>query len=210
MRMMLLGAPGAGKGTQAKMLIEQLGVPQISTGDMLRSAVGGETALGLEAKGYMDSGQLVPDSLVIGIVKERLAESDCADGFILDGFPRTVEQAQALTGFTSLDRVVSIEVSEEALVGRLCGRRTCKPCGAIYHVVHSPPSTAGHCDACGGELFQRSDDQESSIRERLQEYKNKTSPLTGWYQERGNLVLVDGNAAPKTVNDRIRAHFGQG
>jgi len=208
--LMLLGAPGAGKGTQAKMLIEQLGIPQISTGDMLRAAVGRETTLGLEAKSYMDGGQLVPDSLVIGIVKERLAESDCADGFILDGFPRTVEQAKALTAFTSLDRVVSIEVSEDALVGRLCGRRTCKSCGAIYHVVHSPPSTAGHCDACGGELFQRSDDQESSIRERLQEYKNKTSPLTAWYQERGNLVLVDGNAAPNAVNDRIRAHFGQG
>ena len=210
MRLMLLGAPGAGKGTQAKMLVEQLAIPQISTGDMLRLAVGRETELGLEAKGFMDSGQLVPDSLVIGIVKERLAEPDCESGFILDGFPRTVDQAQALMGFTHLDKVVSLEVSEDALVARLSGRRTCNSCGAIYHVVHSPASTAGACDTCGGKLFQRSDDQGSSIRERLQEYRNKTSPLTAWYQDRGLLVLVDGSAAPNSVNDQIRDLLGQG
>ena len=205
---MLLGAPGVGKGTQAKLLVERLAVPQISTGDMLRSAVARETALGLEAKSFMDSGQLVPDSLVIGIVEERLDERDCREGFILDGFPRTVSQAEALSGFAQLDRVVSIEVGLELLVERLCGRRTCKACGAIYHVVHSPPAAESVCDACGGTLYQRSDDQESSIRERLIEYEAKTSPLTRWYRERGVLVEVDGNASPEEVQQRISTAIG--
>lgn len=203
MRLMLLGAPGAGKGTQAKILVERLSVPQISTGDMLRAAVSRKTDLGVKAKEYMDSGQLVPDSLVIGIVEERLTEDDCQSGFILDGFPRTVSQAEALSAFTTLDRVISIGVDEDSLVARLCGRRTCKSCGAIYHVVHSPPAAEGVCDACGGELFQRSDDQESSIRERLKEYEAKTSPLTQWYRTRNLLAEVDGNASPQEVQQRI-------
>jgi adenylate kinase len=205
MKLMLLGAPGAGKGTQAKILVEALGIPQISTGDMLRSAVADQTGLGLEAKAYMDSGQLVPDSLVIGIVRESLVKPACGAGFILDGFPRTVSQAEAMEAFTELDRVVSISVDAESLVTRLCGRRTCKSCGAIYHVVNSPPSAEGVCDSCGGALYQRSDDQESSIRERLREYQAKTSPLTAWYRDRNILVEVDGNATPDEVQRRIRA-----
>jgi len=205
MRLMLLGAPGAGKGTQAKVLVDELTVPQISTGDMLRAAVSRETDLGLQAKAFMDSGQLVPDSLVIGIVQERLTEGDCAQGFILDGFPRTVSQAEALDAFAKLDRVISIKVDEESLVARLCGRRTCKSCGAIYHVVHSPPAAEDICDICDGALFQRSDDQEVSIRERLKEYEAKTSPLTQWYTERNLLEEVDGNASPQEVQQRISA-----
>jgi adenylate kinase len=203
MRLMLLGAPGAGKGTQAKVLVNALSVPQISTGDMLRAAVSRETELGLRAKACMDAGQLVPDALVIDIVRERLAEADCKSGFILDGFPRTVSQAEALEEFASLDRVISIRVDEELLVARLCGRRTCKACGAIYHVVHSPPAAEGVCDACGGELFQRSDDQESSIRERLKEYEAKTSPLSQWYRDRDLLAEVNGNASPQEVQQHI-------
>ena len=205
MRLMLLGAPGAGKGTQAKVLVERLAVPQISTGDMLRSAVSRETKLGVQAKAFMDSGQLVPDSLVIGIVKERLEEDDCQAGFILDGFPRTVSQAEALGEFTTLDRVISIGVDVESLVARLCGRRTCMSCGDIFHVVHSPPAVEGVCDSCGSELFQRSDDRESSIRERLKEYEAKTSPLTQWYRDRNLLAEVDGNANPQEVQQRISA-----
>lgn len=203
MRLMLLGAPGAGKGTQAKVLVGTLSVPQISTGDMLRAAVSRETELGLRAKACMDAGQLVPDALVIDIVRERLAETDCKSGFILDGFPRTVSQAEALEEFASLDRVISIRVDEELLVARLCGRRTCKACGAIYHVVHSPPAAEGVCDACGSELFQRSDDQESSIRERLKEYEAKTSPLSQWYRDRDLLAEVNGNASPQEVQQHI-------
>lgn len=202
---MLLGAPGAGKGTQAQVLVGALGIPQISTGDMLRAAVGRKTALGVEAKGYMDAGQLVPDGLVIGIVRERLSEADCTRGFILDGFPRTVSQAEALGEFTELDHVVSIRVDESSLIERLCGRSTCKACGAIFHSVHSPPATESICDACGGDLFQRSDDQESSIRERLREYELKTSPLANWYRNRGILAEVDGNQAPVAVQNCIRA-----
>lgn len=208
MKLMLLGAPGAGKGTQAKQLVGSLGIPQISTGDMLREAVRRETPLGLQAKSLMSTGQLVPDELVIGIVKERLDESDCEKGFILDGFPRTVAQAEALTTFSPLDKVVSIDVPQEALVARLSGRRTCKGCGAIYHVVHSPPSAADLCDVCGGELYQRSDDHESSIRERLQEYSKKTSPLSDWYRRRGILIEIDGDDAPNVVNERIRTALG--
>jgi adenylate kinase len=200
---MLLGAPGAGKGTQAKVLVGALAVPQISTGDMLRSAVSRETELGLRAKAFMDSGQLVPDSLVIDIVRERLDEADCESGFILDGFPRTIGQAEALDEFAGLDRVISIRVDEELLVARLCGRRTCKACGAIYHVVHSPPAADGVCDTCGSELFQRSDDQETSIRERLKEYEAKTSPLNQWYRDRDLLAEVDGNASPQEVQQHI-------
>ncbi len=210
MKLMLLGAPGAGKGTQAKLLVDELGIPQISTGDMLRAAVRKETPLGMEAKAVMTAGQLVPDGVVIGIVEERLAETDCVEGFILDGFPRTVAQAEALSGFAPLDVVLRIDVPQEALITRLSGRRTCKACGAIYHVVHSPPSAAGVCDACGGELYQRADDQELSIRERLLEYKHKTSPVVGWYRRRGVLVEIDGDAAPEDVNSRIRTALGRG
>ena len=209
MRMMLLGAPGAGKGTQAKQLSDELGIPQISTGDMLRSAVDAETPMGLEARRYMDLGQLVPDEVVIGIVKERIGASDCAAGYILDGFPRTVPQAEALNGIAPLEAVVDVQVPESELVSRLCGRRTCKSCGAIFHVVSSPPSREGICDRCGDELYQRSDDNEDSIRERLGQYKSKTAPLSDWYEGRGVLKRVDGTGKPSDVYARISSALGR-
>lgn len=207
MKLMLLGGPGAGKGTQAKRMVSRLGIPQISTGDMLRAAVANKTELGLKAKAAMDSGQLVTDDLVIGIVRERLAEPDCTEGYILDGFPRTVAQAEALAEFQSLDKVLSIEVAEDELVARLSGRWTCtnKACGAIYHIVHNPPSTEGKCDACEADLYQRSDDQEVSIRERLVAYGESTAPLTSWYQDKGILVAIDGSGTPDDVQARITA-----
>ena len=203
MKLMLLGAPGAGKGTQAKRLIGTKNIPQISTGDMLRAAVRQETAMGLEAKRYMDSGGLVPDEVVIGIVRDRLSEDDCADGFILDGFPRTVPQAEALDGFAALEAVVNIAVPSELVVARLSGRRTCKACGAIYHVVTSPASVEGVCDLCGGDLYQRSDDNETSIRARLNEYEEKTAPLESYYEERGVLHQIDGTGDPDDVEARV-------
>jgi len=208
-RMMLLGAPGAGKGTQAQQLATEMGIPQISTGDMLRAAVSQETPMGLEAKRFMDAGKLVPDAVVIGIVEERLASSDCHQGYILDGFPRTVPQAEALHGFAPLEAVLDVEVPEDELVSRLCGRRTCKSCGAIFHVVSSPPSQTGTCDRCGGTLYQRSDDNESSIRERLGQYKSKTAPLSEWYEERGILKRVDGTGKPSDVYARIASALGR-
>lgn len=209
MRMMLLGAPGAGKGTQAQHLSGEIGIPQISTGDMLRSAVADQTPMGLEAKHFMDLGQLVPDEVVIGIVEERLTADDCAEGYILDGFPRTVPQAVALNGFAPLEAVVDVQVPETELVSRLCGRRTCKSCGAIFHVVSSPPSRDGICDRCEGDLYQRSDDNEDSIRERLGQYKSKTAPLSDWYEERGVLKRVDGTGQPSEVYARIATALGR-
>jgi adenylate kinase len=208
-RMMLLGAPGAGKGTQAQHLSGEIGIPQISTGDMLRSAVAGQTPMGLEAKNFMDLGQLVPDEVVIGIVEERLTADDCAEGYILDGFPRTVPQAVALNSFARLEAVVDVQVPETELVSRLCGRRTCKSCGAIFHVVSSPPSRDGICDRCEGDLYQRSDDNEDSIRERLGQYKSKTAPLSDWYEERGVLKRVDGTGQPSEVYARIATALGR-
>jgi adenylate kinase len=208
-RMMLLGAPGAGKGTQAQHLSGEIGIPQISTGDMLRSAVADQTPMGLEAKHFMDLGQLVPDEVVIGIVEERLTADDCAEGYILDGFPRTVPQAVALNGFAPLEAVVDVQVPETELVSRLCGRRTCKSCGAIFHVVSSPPSRDGICDRCEGDLYQRSDDNEDSIRERLGQYKSKTAPLSDWYEERGVLKRVDGTGQPSEVYARIATALGR-
>lgn len=208
MNLMLLGAPGAGKGTQAKRLVERLEIPQISTGDMLRSAVKSETAMGLEAKRYMDAGELVPDDVVIGIVRDRLAEPDCEKGFILDGFPRTTAQATALSEFAPLDRVLNIVVPEESVVGRLSGRRTCKACGAIFHVVNSPPSVDGVCNNCGGPLFQRSDDNEASIRTRLAAYRDKTAPLESFYSARGVLQNIDGLGSPEDIGARVLAAVG--
>ncbi len=210
MKLMLLGAPGAGKGTQAKRLMEGLAIPQISTGDMLRAAVANQTPMGLEAKRHMDAGGLVPDEVVIGIVRDRLVEPDCREGYILDGFPRTVPQAEALALFAQLDAVVAVDVAEDAVVGRLSGRRTCSACGAIYHVVHSAPSASGVCDRCGGELYQRSDDNEASIRERLSQYREKTAPLEAFYAAQGVLVRVDGFGEPDDVHARLLAAIGRG
>lgn len=190
----MLGPPGAGKGTQAKKLAASFGIPQISTGDMLREAVRNGTELGKMAKGYMDAGGLVPDDVVIGIVRERLSAADCAAGFILDGFPRTIPQAEALDRVTRdlgrpIGTVLSLEVDEQELVERLCGRRSCPACGAMFHVRFNPPRKEGVCDACGGNLVQREDDREETIRKRLENYRKSTEPLIAYY--RGTGVLRD-------------------
>lgn len=195
--LILLGPPGVGKGTQAKLLIERFGIPQISTGDILRAAVKELTPMGVKAKGYMDSGALVPDEVVIGIVEERLAQEDCAAGFILDGFPRTVAQADALGQVLSgmgrcIDHVISLSVDKDELLKRLTGRRACAGCGAVFHVEFAPPAVEGRCDACGGELFQREDDKEETILRRLAVYEEQTAPLIAYYEECGLLRSVNG------------------
>lgn len=208
MKLILLGPPGAGKGTQAKMLVEEFSIPQISTGDILRAAVKDGTLMGKKAKEYMDAGGLVPDEVVVGIVRDRLQEEDCDNGFILDGFPRTVAQADALQTSLQemgkeLDRVISLEVDAEALVERLTGRRTCKECGRGYHVKFDPPREAGICDVCGGTLFQRDDDQEETIRKRLQVYSEQTAPLISYYREAGVLMELDGMQPIPIVKEKI-------
>ena len=197
MRIILLGPPGAGKGTQAKLLIERLGVPQISTGDMLRAAVKAGTPLGAEAKAYMDRGGLVPDAVIIGLVRERLQVPDCSRGYILDGFPRTLAQAEALEAtltdlHLSLDRVLCLEVPGEDLVSRIAGRRTCRNCGAMYHLRFSPSKREGVCDVCGGETYQRDDDREETVRQRLRVYEEQTAPLIRFYDGRGLLRRIPG------------------
>jgi adenylate kinase len=213
MRLILLGPPGAGKGTQAKLLVDKLGIPQVSTGDMLRAAVKAGTPLGREAKQYMDRGALVPDAVIIGLVRERLQQKDCARGYILDGFPRTVAQAEAL-GKTltelraSLDHVVSLEVPTEDLVLRIAGRRTCRNCGAMYHVRFSPSKADGRCDACGGDTYQREDDREETVRRRLQVYIDQTAPLIDFYAARGLLRQVEGTGEIAEIFQRIRRTLG--
>lgn len=191
----LLGAPGSGKGTQAKKLSASYSIPQISTGDMLREAVKNGTEMGRQAKGFMDRGALVPDEVVIGIVKDRLAAPDCEKGFILDGFPRTIPQAEALDRVVKelgkeINLVLSLEVDEDEILERLCGRRTCSGCGAMYHVRFHPPKAEGKCDQCGGALFQRDDDKEETIRARLANYKKSTEPLIGYYRGTGKIRAV--------------------
>jgi len=197
MRIILLGPPGAGKGTQAKLLIERLQVPQISTGDMLRAAVKDGTPLGKQAKAFMDRGALVPDDVIIGLVRERLQSPDCARGYILDGFPRTVAQAEALEKTLadlrlSLDHVLCLDVPSEDLVVRIAGRRTCRQCGAMSHVRFSPTARDGVCDVCGGETYQRDDDREETVRRRLAVYADQTAPLARFYEGRGLLRRVAG------------------
>ncbi len=207
----LLGAPGAGKGTQAKMLAAQLSAPHISTGDILRGAVADGTELGQTAKGYMDCGELVPDDLVIAIARERLAQSDCETGFVLDGFPRTVEQAEALGEMLDdLGRepliVVNLTVDEDEIVRRLSGRRLCNgDCGGIYHVDQEDIESGAACPAegCDGQLYQRSDDQAEAIRERLDVYKRQTQPLIDYYGQRGVLVNVPGEGEPQSIAGRV-------
>jgi len=189
MKLILLGAPGAGKGTQAEILSAKLGIPTISTGNILRAAIKEGTPVGLEAKSYMDHGKLVPDRVVIGIVAERLEQSDCANGFILDGMPRTIAQAEALdeAGIT-FDHVISIEISDEEIEERMSGRRVCQSCGAPYHVKAKPPKTEGVCDACGGPLVQRADDKPETVRHRLEIFHAETEPLKGYYENKGILL----------------------
>jgi len=213
MKVIFLGPPGSGKGTQAKMVSERLGIPQISTGDMLRSAVREGTPMGLKAKAMMDSGALVADEVVVGIVQERLAKVDCESGFILDGFPRTVPQADALQACLrglgkDLDAVISLEVDSDAVVERITGRRTCRDCGKMFHVRFDPPVQENICDVCGGELYLRDDDQEGTIRRRLEVYAEQTAPLIAYYQRSDLVRIVDGMQGIAQVQDQILVAMG--
>ncbi|PZN13376.1 MAG: adenylate kinase [Bacillota bacterium] len=213
MRWIFLGPPGAGKGTQAARLAERAGVPQISTGDMLRAAVRAGTPLGLEAKRYMDAGQLVPDDVTIAIVRERLAQDDCRRGFLLDGFPRTVPQAEGLAGVLAelgvgLDGVLYFDVPDEVVVERLSGRRICPECQATYHVRFDPPREAGRCDRCGAALVQRHDDKEETVRERLAVYRRQTEPLVDYYRRAGLLKRVAADRPIDEVEAEIRRLTG--
>lgn len=204
----LLGAPGAGKGTQAELVQRWLPLPQVSSGDLFRSNIGQGTELGLKAKAYMDRGELVPDDVTIGMVADRLAQDDCADGVILDGFPRTVAQAEALNGILAemgrrVDIVVDIDVSRETLLKRLGGRWSCRSCGRVYHELFSPEKVKGVCDACGGELYQRADDTPDTQRRRIQVYLDQTAPLKAYYQAKGLLAEVDGEQEIDQVQAEI-------
>jgi adenylate kinase len=195
MKLILLGAPGAGKGTQAEILSAKLGIPTISTGNILRAAIQNGTAVGLKAKSFMDAGKLVPDEVIIGIVAERLAQSDCTKGFILDGVPRTIGQAEALDAAgVTFDRVLSIEISDQEIEERMAGRRVCEKCGAPYHIKARPSKQDGVCDACGGALVQRDDDKPETVRHRLEVYHAETEPLKGYYQAKGILSSVENQA----------------
>jgi adenylate kinase len=216
MNLILLGGPGAGKGTQAKKLIDTYQIPQISTGDILRAAVKEGTEMGKKAKECMDAGKLVPDEVVIGIIKDRLAQPDCKKGFILDGFPRTVPQAEALdkvlSGLsTKIDHVVSIDVDEEALVSRLTGRRTCKSgaCGQMFHIEYTPPKKAGVCDKCGTELYQRDDDNETTVRSRLSTYNQATKPLIDYYSAKGLVRPIAGVGGIDDIFKKICGILGR-
>lgn len=208
MDFILLGPPGAGKGTQAKLMIDKWNIPQVSTGDILRAAVREGTPLGVEAKGFMDSGELVPDRVVIGIIAERLKEDDAAGGFILDGFPRTIPQAEALGEILdelgrNIDHVISIDVDDEELVTRLTGRRMCKGCGESFHVVFNPSAKEGVCDRCSGELYQRDDDKEGTIRQRLAVYSEQTQPLIAYYEKQGKVRRIEGTGGISDIFSRV-------
>ena len=213
MRLVLLGAPGAGKGTQAKILVEKYGIPQISTGDLLRAAVAAGTALGKEARSYMDKGELVPDSVVLGMVEERLKQDDCKKGYILDGFPRNTKQAEALDKMLSplnmsLTAALSVDVPFDDLMKRLTGRRTCKACGQMYNVYFNAPKKEGVCDKCGGELFQRDDDKEETIKKRLEVYNAQTAPLIDYYDKKGILKSVAGTGSIDDIFKKVCGALG--
>lgn len=208
MNIVFLGPPGAGKGTQAKILIERYGIPQISTGDMLREHRAKGTELGKKAQEYMDKGQLVPDEIILDMVKERLSQPDCEKGFILDGFPRTVAQAEALDRILSemgkkLDFALALVVPDELLIERLTGRRTCKNCGMMYHIKYKPPKVEGICDVCGGELYQRPDDNEETVRNRLKVYHESTAPLIDYYKKKGILREIDGSKSIEEITNQL-------
>lgn len=208
MRLIFLGAPGVGKGTQADLVAARFGRPKISTGDILREAVRNKTPMGVQAKACMDQGQLVPDSVVIGIVRDKLAEPSCTKGFLLDGFPRTVPQAEELAAILKarglqLDRVINVSVPREDVVRRLTGRRSCPKCQAVFHVEFAPPKRAWFCDRCGGELMQRSDDKRETVENRLAVYEEQTAPLIAYYRQRGLLSDIDGAGKVEQVQQRV-------
>lgn len=208
-----MGLPGAGKGTQAEKIVEKYGIPHISTGDMFRAAMKEGTELGVKAKSYMDQGALVPDEVTIGIVKERLSKDDCANGFLLDGFPRTVAQADALETMLvalnkKIDHVINIDVDKEILMDRLTGRRICKACGATYHLVFNPPTKEDTCDRCGGELYQRADDNESTVKNRLEVNIQQTKPLLDFYESKGYLRNINGQQDINVVFEDVDRLLG--
>jgi adenylate kinase len=213
MNLILMGLPGAGKGTQAERIVERYGLPHISTGDMFRQAIKDETALGLKAKSYMDAGGLVPDDVTIGIVNERLGKDDCKEGFLLDGFPRTVAQAESLDRLLAdmdrhIDAVLYIKMDRDKLMARLTGRRICSKCGATYHVIFNPPKHEGICDKCGGELHQRPDDKEETVVQRLEVNAKQQQPLLDFYSEKGCLKEIDGDRDIKDVFESVESILG--
>lgn len=206
MNLIFLGPPGVGKGTIAKEIVKQKGIPQISTGDLLRAAVKEKSELGKKAKEYMDAGKLVPDDLVINLLKERISRDDCKNGFILDGFPRTIPQAEALEGEVKIDNVLNFKAKDKTIIQRLSGRRTCKSCNAIYHLENIPPKVEGKCDKCKGELFQRDDDKPEAIKKRLEVYQKQTAPLIDYYKEKGILTDIETEQPiPEIVADTLDA-----
>lgn len=214
MNLILLGPPGAGKGTQAVKIIEKYNIPHISTGDIFRKNIKEGTVLGKKAQAYMDKGELVPDSLVIEIATDRLTEDDCKTGFLLDGFPRTVEQAEALDSFLEkrgkkVDHVLDIDVPKAELMVRLTGRRVCKACGATYHATNIPPKKEGICDKCGGELYQRADDTESTVENRIEVYNSQTKPLLAYYDNAGNIAHLDGTIGLENLFAQIEKVLGE-
>ena len=210
MKLILLGAPGAGKGTQAERLCKQLNIPTISTGNILRAAIKDGTPTGLKAKSYMDAGKLVPDEVIIGIITERLAQEDCRNGYILDGVPRTIAQAEAMekAGIT-FDDVISIEIADETIMQRMSGRRVCESCGASYHPVAVPPKTPGVCDNCGGKLVQRKDDAPETVKARLEVYHQETEPLKAFYEQRGLLKPVENQSTVEGTTEAILRALGR-
>ncbi len=208
MKLILLGAPGAGKGTQAEILCKNLSIPQISTGNIIRAQIKSGTPLGLRVKEIVDAGALVPDDLVIELLQDRISEPDCANGFILDGFPRTIGQAQALEKICPIDAVIEIAVADASIVERMSGRRTCPACGATFHVKHNPPKKENVCDVCGAELVRRPDDDPAVVRARLDVYHEQTEPLIGFYAERGLLRRVDGEQPLETVAEAVSKALG--
>lgn len=214
MKIIMLGAPGAGKGTQAKKIAEKYGIPHISTGDIFRANIKGGTELGMKAKSYMDQGQLVPDDVTIGMLLDRISEADCADGYVLDGFPRTIPQAESLTEALNqrgekMDYAVNVDVPDEAIVTRMSGRRACLSCGATYHIVYNAPKTEGVCDSCGEALVLRDDDKPETVQKRLSVYHDQTQPLIEYYQNADILVTVDGTKELNEVFKDIVAVLGE-